>query len=101
MATCRIRRILVAVKDPSAAALPAVTKAAQLAKALGAELTLFQALSTPLNLGEDLPPRHMVLGTLGDYTRSAHEAVPRGPGAAAASSRDPGDRFSRMGSSGG
>jgi universal stress protein E len=78
MVTCRIRRILVAVKDPSAAALPAVTKAAQLAKALGAELTLFQALSTPLNLGEDLPPRHMVLGTLGDYTRSAHEACLEG-----------------------
>ena len=78
MATCRIRRILVAVKDPSAAALPAVTKAAQLAKALGAELTLFQALSTPLNLSEDLPPRHMVLGTLEDYTRSAHEACLEG-----------------------
>ena len=78
MATRRIRHILVAVKDPSAAALPAVTKAAQLAKALGAELTLFQALSTPLNLSEDLPPRHMVLGTLEDYTRSAHEACLEG-----------------------
>jgi len=78
MATRRIRRILVAVKNPSAAALPAVTKAAQLAKALGAELTLFQALSAPLNLGEDLPPRHMVLGALENYTRSAHEACLKG-----------------------
>ena len=78
MATRRIRRILVAVKNPSAAALPAVAKAAQLAKALGAELTLFQALSTPLNLSDDLPPRQMVRGTLENYTRSAHEACLKG-----------------------
>ncbi len=78
MATCRIRRILVAVKNPSAAALPAVAKAAQLAKALGADLTLFQALSTPLNLSDDLPPRHAVLGALENYTRSAHEACLKG-----------------------
>jgi universal stress protein E len=78
MATRRIRRILVAVKNPSAAALPAVNKAAQLAKALGADLTLFQALSTPLNLSDDLPPRQMVLGSLENYTRSAHEACLKG-----------------------
>lgn len=78
MATHRIRRILVAVKNPSAAALPAVAKAAQLAKALGAELTLFQALSTPLNLSDDLPPRQLVLGSLENYTRSAHEACLKG-----------------------
>jgi universal stress protein E len=43
-----IRRILVAVKDPSSKSLPAVTKAAQLARALGAELELFHSISTPL-----------------------------------------------------
>jgi len=70
----RIRRILVAVKNPTAPALPAVAKAAQLAKSLDAELTLFQALSTPLDLSADLPPRHQVLGALENYTRSAHQA---------------------------
>jgi universal stress protein E len=43
-----IHRILVAVKDPSSKSLPAVTKAAQLARALGAELELFHSISTPL-----------------------------------------------------
>jgi universal stress protein E len=43
-----IRRILVALKDPEAAAAPALVKAAQLAKALGAELELFHAIATPL-----------------------------------------------------
>jgi universal stress protein E len=43
-----IRRILVAVKDPAARSLPAVTKAAQLARALGAHLELFHGISTPL-----------------------------------------------------
>ncbi|MGH8259558.1 MAG: universal stress protein [Steroidobacteraceae bacterium] len=41
-------RILVAVKDPWARALPAVDKAAQLARALGARVQLFHALSDPL-----------------------------------------------------
>jgi len=50
----RIRRILVAVKEPAARGLPAVTKAAQLARALGAELVLFQALSAPLYLDGDV-----------------------------------------------
>lgn len=45
-----IRRILVAVKDPQAKSLPAVAKAAQLAKALGASLELFHGLSSPLFL---------------------------------------------------
>jgi universal stress protein E len=39
-----IRRILAAVKDPGAAVLPAVAKATQLARALGAELELFHAI---------------------------------------------------------
>jgi hypothetical protein len=43
-----IRRILVALKDPAAEAAPALVKAEQLAKALGAELELFHAIATPL-----------------------------------------------------
>ena len=43
-----IRRILVAVKDPNARALPAVHKAAQIAKGLDAQLTLFHDIATPL-----------------------------------------------------
>jgi universal stress protein E len=43
-----IRRILVAVKDPTAKSLPAVDKGAQLARALGAHVELFHAISTPL-----------------------------------------------------
>lgn len=40
-----LKRILVAVKDPSARTMPAVRKAAQLARASGATLELFHALS--------------------------------------------------------
>jgi universal stress protein E len=43
-----IRRILVAIKDPTARALPALNKAAQIAKGLGAQLTLFHDIATPL-----------------------------------------------------
>jgi universal stress protein E len=43
-----IRRILVAVKDPTARARPAVNKAAQIAKGLGAQLTLFHDIATPM-----------------------------------------------------
>ncbi len=43
-----IRRILIAVKDPSAQSLPAVDKGAQLAQALGAQVELFHAIATPL-----------------------------------------------------
>lgn len=44
-----IRRILVAVKDPSSRATPAaVRKGLQLARALGARLELFQALTAPI-----------------------------------------------------
>jgi universal stress protein E len=42
-----IDRILVAVKDPYAGRLPGVAKAAQLARALHAELTLFRAVPAP------------------------------------------------------
>lgn len=43
-----IRRILVAVKDPGAKRLPAVSKAIQLAHAFGAELELFHAIASPI-----------------------------------------------------
>lgn len=43
-----IRRILVGIKDPGARSLPAVEKAAQLARATGAELALFHAISVPV-----------------------------------------------------
>jgi universal stress protein E len=43
-----ITRILVAVKELKGKTLPAVLKAAQLARACGAELELFHGLSTPL-----------------------------------------------------
>ena len=43
-----IRRILAAVKDPTAKSLPAVMKGAQLARAFGAHLELFHGISTPL-----------------------------------------------------
>jgi universal stress protein E len=49
----RIRRILVAVKTDRARAWPAVVKAAQLARLLGAELVLFQALTVPLPGGAE------------------------------------------------
>jgi hypothetical protein len=48
-----IRRTLVAVKDPSVRMPPGVAKAAQLARALGAELVCFQAISAPLCLEGD------------------------------------------------
>ena len=50
----RIRRILVAVKDGAGNAPPALGKAAQLARALDAELVLFQAIDTPLSLEDHL-----------------------------------------------
>ncbi|HKZ74270.1 MAG TPA: universal stress protein [Steroidobacteraceae bacterium] len=43
-----IRRILVAIKNPASRAPVLATKAAQLAKACGAELELFHALATPV-----------------------------------------------------
>jgi universal stress protein E len=43
-----IRRILVAIKDPTAKSLPAVTKGAQLARAFDAHLELFHGIATPL-----------------------------------------------------
>jgi universal stress protein E len=58
-----IRRILVAVKDPAARALPAVNKAAQIAKGLHAQLTLFHDIATPL-YAEALQGRGVDLASL-------------------------------------
>lgn len=55
-----IRRILVAVKDPEAKTLPAVAKAAQLARATGAVLELYHAI-----------PDAVFVDTLGGAKRSA------------------------------
>ena len=44
----RIRRIAVGIKDPGARSSPAVAKAARLAEAFDAELTLFHAIAVPV-----------------------------------------------------
>src|SRR6188508_389577 len=49
-----IRRILVAIKDPSAHSLAAVEKATQLALASGAKLELFHSITTHVYTGLDL-----------------------------------------------
>ncbi len=49
-----IRKILVAVKNPAAKALPAVLKASQVAKVFGAELILFQAIALPIYVEGDV-----------------------------------------------
>jgi universal stress protein E len=63
-----IRRILVAVKDPWARSLPAVEKATQLGRALGARVRLFCALSNPLYI--DVAEAQGV--TLSSLERAAH-----------------------------
>jgi universal stress protein E len=65
----RVRRILVALKDPAARALPALGKAAQLARALDAELVLFQALADPLYVDSAL-----LLRGLREIERSLQES---------------------------
>lgn len=55
-----IQRILVAVRDPGAHRLPAIEKAVQLARAFGAELEIFHALSIPRYLAfNDLGDRYL------------------------------------------
>jgi universal stress protein E len=68
----RIGRILVAVKDPRARPLAAVNKAAQLARALSAELVLFQAISAPRFLDADVS---LLNDALADAERSTREAA--------------------------
>jgi universal stress protein E len=58
----RIRRILVAIKDPAAKALPVLGKAAQLSRGLNAELVLFHAIAAPLYLESDLARHGSLIG---------------------------------------
>lgn len=64
-----VKRILVAIKDPGARSMPAVRKAAQLAKALGAELELFHSLSQTI-LIDALQAQHI---DLQDYEKEQVE----------------------------
>jgi universal stress protein E len=64
----RIRRILIAIKDPWARSIPALDKATQLARALGARVQLFHALSDPLYV--DMAEATGV--TLSDLEQTAH-----------------------------
>jgi universal stress protein E len=66
-----IRRILVAIKNPSAKALPAVLKASQLAKAFAAELILFQSIALPIYVEGDVS--YLTAG-LADLQRCTGEA---------------------------
>lgn len=66
-----IRHILVAVKDPTAKALPGVAKAAQLALALGADVTLFQSISVPIYLDGDISYLNQGLADAERCTREA------------------------------
>ncbi len=57
-----IRTILVAIKEPMARTLPAVDKAAHLARAFGARLQLFHAVATPVfidPIAPDLSPEEI------------------------------------------
>jgi universal stress protein E len=67
----RIRRILVAVKNPAAAKLPAVAKGAQLSRALDAELVLFHSISAPLYLDADISLLNDGLAAAERNTRNA------------------------------
>lgn len=60
-----IRTILVAIKNPMARSLPAVDKAAQLARAFDARLELFHAIAAPVNIDP------IALGLSPDETRLA------------------------------
>ena len=69
----RVRRILVAVKDPAAKALPALRKAAQLARSLDAALVLSQAIDAPLYLEGDFA-RLRSIRDIERRTRESHLA---------------------------
>jgi universal stress protein E len=70
-----IRRILVAVKDPTSNTLPAVLKAAQLAKSFGAELVLFQSIVLPIYLEGDVSYMNDGLAAAERCTADARKAL--------------------------
>jgi universal stress protein E len=84
--TRRIRRILVAVKEPARGSLAALVKGAQLARAAGASLELFHALSTPINAEAFLYTRRNLVDierkirerTLGDLEKTARRLRAKG-----------------------
>jgi universal stress protein E len=68
----RIRRILVAVKNPARESLPAVSKAAQLARGLNAQLILFHAISEPPTLDADIS---LLSDALADFEQTTRRDV--------------------------
>ena len=79
-----IRRILVAIKDPQARSFPAVAKAAQLARALGAEMELFHAIDAPLYVDVSLRGRdvkQLESDWRQQFLRQLHRAAARFSGA--------------------
>ena len=64
-----IRRILVAVKDPTVRSSPAIAKGAQLAHAFRAELVLFHAITGPASLNADISLIGTGLADLEDSAR--------------------------------
>ena len=76
-----IRRILVAVKNPAAKTLPAILKAAQLAKSFGAELILFQSIALTIYVEGDVSYMNDALADAerctGDACEKALEAIAR------------------------
>jgi universal stress protein E len=54
-----IRRILVAIKDPSARSFPALDKAIQLARGSGAEIELFHAIATHVYTSFGIEDEHL------------------------------------------
>jgi universal stress protein E len=71
----RIRRILVAVKDPEARATPGVEKAAQIARANGAKLELFHGITTSVYLEPFAPELLTPERILGMQRRTAKERL--------------------------
>ena len=65
------KRILVAIKDPAARTMPAVRKAAQLARASGATLELFHSLSETVMV-DALEARRQ---SLREYKQERHAAI--------------------------
>ncbi len=76
-----IRRILVAVRNPAAKTLPAVLKAAQLARSFEAELILFQSIALPIYLEGDVSYMNEGLADIerctGEACEKSLEAVAR------------------------
>jgi len=68
-----VRRILVAVKDPDARSMPAVDKAVQLARAFGAQVELFNSITTPVYLDVE----GLANDSLGEVERTRRAQVGR------------------------